>query len=155
MEHRPFTRADMGWLVSRHAELYAQEAGFGPDFADAVRAVADHIIARADPTEAAWIAWSGGVRQGSLFLTRSGKDARLRLFLLEPEARGQGHGRDLLQLAMRTARAAGFDAIHVSTYDRHVAACRLYAAAGFDETGQFPTRAHGQNMVERHFSRPL
>jgi len=155
MEHRPFTFADLEWLVARHADLYGREAGFGPAFAGDVRAVAEGFLARADPAEAAWIPWQDGMPQGSLFLVRDRDDARLKLVLLEPARRGQGHGRALLALAMRTARANGYPRIRVSTYDLHAAACRLYAAAGFAETARLPARAYGRSLVERRFSRPL
>ena len=81
--------------------------------------------------ERAWIAESDR-RLGCVFCVRLDEEtAKLRLFLLEPEARGRGLGRRLLETCLGFARDAGYRRMTLWTHESHRAACRLYAANGF------------------------
>ena len=149
---RPFRPADAGWVIDRHAQLYAREAGFDARFRAAVTEAMELILAGGDRT-AGWIAESpGGRRLGSVFCTiESAETARLRLFLLEPEARGQGAGRRMLEAAIAHARAAGASRLMLWTHESHRAACALYAARGFVLTEARPVRNYGRDLVEQRW----
>ncbi len=89
--HQP---GDIGWLVGRHGALYAAECGCDARFEALVAKVAGGFLETHDPTrEACWIAEVDGVRLGSVMLVRETDTlARLRLLILEPEARAAASG---------------------------------------------------------------
>jgi hypothetical protein len=62
---------DAGWLIMRHAELYAAEEGFDARFEPVVARILTAYMEGHDPAlERGWIARSGGRRLGSIFCVR-------------------------------------------------------------------------------------
>ncbi|TNF61270.1 MAG: N-acetyltransferase [Rhodobacteraceae bacterium] len=148
---RPFRPEDTDWLVERHGTLYAQNDGFDDSFAPLVRSILQAFSAGHDPAcEQGWIAEGEGRRLGSIFCVRhDATTAKLRLFLLEPEARGQGLGRRMLETCMEFARRAGYSGMTLWTHESHRAACALYRAAGWRLVASEPVRSFGQDLVEQ------
>lgn len=92
----------------------------------------------------------GGRPLGSIFCVRLDETtAKLRLFLLLPEARGKGLGRRLLTTCLTFAARAGYDRLTLWTHESHRAACALYARSGFALTDSRPVRSFGQDLVEQ------
>ncbi len=148
---------DAGWLIQRHAELYAREEGFDDTFEPLVAEILVRYLRERNPaTDRAWIAWRDGRRLGSIFCVRADDaTAKLRLFLVEPEARGSGLGKRLLAACISHARARGFARLTLWTHESHRAACALYAAHGFVLTGARPVRSFGVDLVEQSWELPL
>src|SRR5271169_3707663 len=76
---RPHRPGDMGWVVHRHAVLYAQEYHFDARFEALVAEVVAQFIRNFDPRrEHCWIAENEGKIVGSIFLVReSDRSAKL------------------------------------------------------------------------------
>ena len=153
---RPATEADFDWIVARHAERYARDEGFDDTFGPLVAGILVEFFACHDPErERGWIAETDR-RVGSIFCVRLDEEtAKLRLFLLEPEARGLGLGRRLLGTCTGFAKAAGYRRMTLWTHESHRAACRLYAVDGFLCVASRPVHSFGRDLVEQTWTRDL
>ena len=153
VELRDLAIGDAGWLIARHAEIYADEEGFDISFEALVAEVLAKFIRGRDPLrERAFIAWKDGRRVGSIFCVKLTDDiAKIRLFFLEPDMRGQGIGHELLDACMAYAREKGYRRMELWTHESHRAAGALYRSAGFTLVTSHPTRSFGQDVVEQEW----
>jgi len=139
-EHRP---GDMGWVVERHAANYFAEYGWGKGFEALVAGIVKEFLESFDPKrERCWIAERDGERVGSVFVVKDAKkgDARLRLLLVEPSARGTGLGRRLVEECIAFSRAKGYRKLVLWTHANLDAARAIYAKTGFKKLDK--TEAH-------------
>ncbi|MEM9580683.1 MAG: GNAT family N-acetyltransferase [Pseudomonadota bacterium] len=150
---RRYSPADHPWLVSQHQRLYAESEGFDDSFGPLVDDILSVFEAQHDPAcEAGWIACQGAQRLGSIFCVRhTDTTAKLRLFLLVPEARGQGLGQTLLDHCMSFAKAAGYADMTLWTHASHTAACALYARNGWRLSASKPVRSFGVDLIEQQW----
>jgi hypothetical protein len=122
---RPPTGGDLGWVLHRHATVYAAEFGWDATFEElCARIIAEYTTLRdAHPDRTAgWIAEVDGVPAGSVFCVPDGETtARLRLLLV----------------------------------DRLAAARMVYQAAGFALASEHLDDAFGQRMMSQTWSRSL
>jgi DNA-binding MarR family transcriptional regulator/ribosomal protein S18 acetylase RimI-like enzyme len=125
---------DLGWIVQRHAEVYAREYGWDPSFeAFVARIAADYLDGHQPARDSAWIAEVDGQRAGCVLCVRNDTEtAQLRVLLVEEWARGHGLGTRLVDECIRFARDCGYRKLVLWTNDILVAARRLYVAAGFE-----------------------
>jgi DNA-binding MarR family transcriptional regulator/GNAT superfamily N-acetyltransferase len=144
--HRP---GDIGWIVSRHGALYAQEYGWDISFEALAAEICAQFIRTFDASrEHCWIAEVNGEPIGSVFLVKaSGEVAKLRLLLVEKKARGLGVGRALTEQCIRFAREAGYTSITLWTQSILVAARGIYQRAGFSRVGTEPHHSFGVDLI--------
>jgi DNA-binding MarR family transcriptional regulator/predicted N-acetyltransferase YhbS len=145
---RPPEEGDLGWVVQRHGALYAREFGWDGTFeAYVVRIMAEYVDAPDDGRRAAWIADAGGRRVGCIVCMALDEEvAQLRLFLVEPSARGLGIGTRLVDECVRFARRAGYGRMTLWTYDVLSAARRVYQRAGFTLISEQPEVRFGHEL---------
>ena len=152
--HRP---GDMGWVVQRHGEIYHQEYGWNEEFEALVAEITAEFVRKLDVTrERCWIAEHDGRRVGCIFLVaKDATTAKLRLLLVDPDARGLGVGRKLVAECVRFARAAGYRKIVLWTQETLAAARHLYGEAGFVKTAREPHRSFGHDLIGETWEREL
>jgi DNA-binding MarR family transcriptional regulator/GNAT superfamily N-acetyltransferase len=141
---------DLGWIVQRHGALYAAEYGWDAGFEGLVARIVADFAQKHDPRlERVWIAELDGRPVGSVMCVRDDEPdtARLRLLLVEPEARGHGLGDRLVRTAVDFARDAGYRDMVLWTNDVLTAARRIYRRAGFTLVAEKPHRSYGADLV--------
>ena len=152
--HRP---GDLGWVVSRHGALYAQEYGWDIRFEALVARIAADFIERFDAArEACWIAERDGGNIGSVVLVKARDEAtqaiepgtaQLRLLLVEPSARGLGLGVALVDECERFARQVGYRRIRLWTNSLLLAARGIYQRAGYQLLASEAHHSFGDDLV--------
>jgi DNA-binding MarR family transcriptional regulator/N-acetylglutamate synthase-like GNAT family acetyltransferase len=147
---RPPEPGDLGWVVQRHGELYAEEYGWDASFERLVaKIVGEFAAADSGPANRCWIATLDGQRAGCVFLMPGGSPGvgKLRLLLVEPWARGHGLGGRLVTTCIAGAKEAGHQTLTLWTNDVLAAARRLYERAGFRLVKRERHRSFGKALV--------
>jgi len=148
---------DFGWIVRRHAELYAQEYGWTEPFEGlCAQIVADFANDYDKKRERCWIAEMDGEPVGCVFLVKdSTKVARVRLLLVDPKARGLGLGARLVDECVRFARRAGYKKVTLWTHSILSAARHVYQKAGFRLTGTEQHKSWGRPVTSEFYDLDL
>lgn len=154
--HQP---GDVGWVVQAHGELYFREHGWDERFEALVARVVAAFIDAFDPKrERCWIAERDGTRVGCIFLVKHPERegvAQLRLFLIDPSARGQGLGHRLVSECVSFARRAGYHTITLWTQDVLLAARHIYGKAGFKLVKEERHNSFGYDLNAQVWERSL
>jgi DNA-binding MarR family transcriptional regulator/N-acetylglutamate synthase-like GNAT family acetyltransferase len=140
---------DFGWIVSRNAELYAQEYGWTKPFEGlCAQIVADFVSNYDAERERCWIAEMNGENVGCVMLVKDSDEvARIRLLLVDPKARGLGLGQRLTDECVRFARERGYKKITLWTHSILSAARHCYEKAGFTLTSSEQRHTWGKDVV--------
>jgi DNA-binding MarR family transcriptional regulator/GNAT superfamily N-acetyltransferase len=148
---------DFGWIVKRHAELYADEYRWRPPFEGLCAQIVADFANKYDPKrERCWIAEIDGENVGSVMLVRdSAKVARIRLLLVDPKARGLGLGGRLTDECIRFARRAGYQKITLWTHSVLAAARHIYEKAGFRRVRTERHESWGRPVTSEHWDLDL
>jgi DNA-binding MarR family transcriptional regulator/N-acetylglutamate synthase-like GNAT family acetyltransferase len=146
---RPPRPGDLGWVVHRHGAVYAHEYGYDATFEALVAEIVAHFVQHYDATrERCWIAEQAGDIVGCVFLVKQSQTvAKLRLLLVEPQARGAGLGTRLVSECVRFARETGYRTLTLWTQSELLAARRLYTAAGFRVVRKVRNHSFGKDLV--------
>ncbi|MER5340225.1 MULTISPECIES: bifunctional helix-turn-helix transcriptional regulator/GNAT family N-acetyltransferase [Streptomyces] len=141
---------DLGWIVQRNAALYAAEYGWNADYEGLVaRIVADFAEDHDPHLERVWIAELDGRPVGCVMCVRDDAPgtARLRLLLVEPDARGLRIGDRLVEAVVDFARDGGYRDLVLWTNDVLSAARRIYQRHGFVLVAEKPHRSFGADLL--------
>jgi DNA-binding MarR family transcriptional regulator/N-acetylglutamate synthase-like GNAT family acetyltransferase len=148
---------DFGWIVTRHAQLYKQEYGWGAPFEGLCAQIVADFDNNFDPKcERCWIAELNGENVGCVMLVKDKPGvARLRLLLVDPKARGLGLGQRLVDECVKFACKAGYKTITLWTHSVLTAARHIYENAGFKLTGSEKRKSWGKDVVAEYWDLQL
>ena len=154
---RPHRPGDMGWVISAHGALYAGEYGWDMSYEALVaRITADFIDNFDAKRERCWIAEMDGERVGSVFVVRkTDAVAKLRLLIVDRQARGLGLGKRLVEECLRFAKGAGYSSMTLWTQSCLTAARGIYQRAGFRLVAEEPHHSFGVDLIGETWERDL
>lgn len=154
---RPHHIGDVAHVVARQSRLYADEFGWDGSYEALAAEIGGKFLQEFDPsTEGCWIAERDGKVIGSVFVVDAGQGvAQLRLLYVEPDARGLGVGKLLVDQVVRFARDKRYTKIRLWTQANLVAARKLYAAAGFTLTESKPHYSFGKDLIGEYWELKL
>jgi N-acetylglutamate synthase-like GNAT family acetyltransferase len=148
---------DIGFLIYLHGILYAKEYGWDYTFEGYVaESLTKSIPSFDDSTARLWIAEIEGKIIGSIgIVPDSNSEAQLRWFLVHPDHRGRGLGRELLNQALQFSRNRGFKSVFLWTVSDLKIAAHLYERAGFRKTEEKTRQIWGKTITEERYQLSL
>ncbi|QCX76724.1 N-acetylglutamate synthase [Streptomyces sp. YIM 121038] len=149
---------ELGWIVQRNGAVYASEFGWNADYEGLVaRIVADFAQDHDPHVERVWIAELDGRPVGCVMCVRDEVPgvARLRLLLVEPDARGLGVGGRLVRAVVAFARSVGYREVVLWTNDVLASARGIYERHGFVLVAEKAHRSFGVDLVGQDWRLPL
>lgn len=142
---------DLGYIAYRHGFLYSREYALDPIFESYVL---ESLLPYARNPQGGnlWVAECEGRIAGFIaIIDISSETGQLRWFLIEPEFRGIGLGRRLMDCAMDYCRKKKFRQVFLWTFHGLDAACHLYERHGFVLTEHAPNDTWKQGLVEERW----
>lgn len=144
---------DIGYIIYLHGTLYAQEYALDRTFEGDVAIRMGEFAKTYDPRKDYFaVAELDGKIVGSIVINGlSDENALLRWFLVHPDARGRGLGRQLIDSAIAFCRERGFKKIGLWTISELKAAAHLYRQAGFVVTREETHEIWGATRTEQEY----
>ena len=147
------TPGDLGYVIYRHGKLYGEEYNYGISFETYVGMGMYEFYQNYDPErDRVWICEHADRMVGFVLLMhRDNNTAQLRYFYLEPEYRGIGLGKKLMQLYMEFLIEKGYQASYLWTTNELHAAASLYKKHGFQLTEEKQSANFGKPLNEQRY----
>ena len=144
---------DLGYVIFRHGVLYSKEYNYGVSFETYVAAGLYEFYKSYDSKkDRAWICGHENKIVGFLLLMhRENNAAQLRYFYLEPEYRGIGLGKKLMQLYTNFLKEKKYASSFLWTTKELYAAASLYKKFGFTLTEEVDSTAFGKPVKEQRY----
>ncbi|MCK6074536.1 GNAT family N-acetyltransferase [Paenibacillus silvae] len=154
---RSFIQKDLQYVIEAHIRIYRDEYNYDDSFAVFISDAVQTFAHTGDFTrEMLWIVELNHRPYGSIGLTRvNDSTAQLRWFLLEPEARGAGWGRRLIEHVIAYATQRGYRSILLWTNQSLLDARKLYELYGFEIKEIRTQLLSGQELTEERWELDL
>jgi GNAT superfamily N-acetyltransferase len=150
----------LGRMIALQVEVYNPIFGVGQAFEISRANDMAKFLSEYEPQrDGFFLALLDGEIVGSIVIDGREQDERgpeLRWFALEPKARGYGIGKRLLQRALESCQAKGYERVHLITSPKLETALHLYKQAGFQQVLAFVDEATHTPLLafELHLSKP-
>jgi DNA-binding MarR family transcriptional regulator/ribosomal protein S18 acetylase RimI-like enzyme len=144
---------DIGYVTYLHGRIYKDENNFGPGFEAYVAKGLAEFQQQYDPSlDRVWICEHHDRIVGFLLLMHRPQDAaQLRYFILEPEYRGIGLGKKLMDLYMEFLKDKGYRSSYLWTTHEQETAIALYKRLGYVLTEEVSSDTFGKALVEQKY----
>jgi peptidyl-dipeptidase Dcp len=148
---------DLAYVVYSQAKLYSNEYDYGIPFESYALAGMHEFYENYNPAmDRVWVCKDGDKIIGFLLLMhRENNAAQLRYFYIEPEYRGIGLGKKMLQLYMDFLTEKGYRSSYLWTTHELDSAISLYKRHGFTLTQQKQSMAFGKLLNEQRYDLSL
>lgn len=148
---RTYQPGDSGYIAYRHGVLYAQEHGFDQVFE---KYVLQSLAAYLETPTAGqiFVAECCGTIVGFIGIVKvSNTTAQLRWFLIEPEFRGAGVGRKLVESVLEYCRQQNCNHVFLWTFKGLDTARHLYEKFGFTLTEEKENNTWKNQLIEQRW----
>ncbi|TVX94401.1 GNAT family N-acetyltransferase [Paenibacillus agilis] len=154
---RAFRDQDKDYVIEAHGRIYKEEYQFDHTFAAYINDSVHDFVSQANrEKEYIWIAEVDGNPKGMIGIARVDNDtARLRWFLVEPDARAQGLGKQLMKQAVTFSEQQQYKRIILWTHSDLFQARKLYARYGFRPVETTSKQLSGQELIEEKWELDL
>jgi peptidyl-dipeptidase Dcp len=143
---------DIGYVTYLHGVLYKREYNYGIQFEGYVAKGLCEFYEQYNPERnRIWACEHNDRMIGFLLLMARGEAAQLRYFLIEPQYRGLGLGRKLLNLYMSFLRECGYKESYLWTTHELTTAAFLYKQFGFQLTDEKESASFGKPLREQRY----
>jgi N-acetylglutamate synthase-like GNAT family acetyltransferase len=144
---------DIGYLIHLHGVLYAKEYGYDQTFeAYVAGGLAEFVKSFSFDRDRIWLAETNGQIIGSIAIVGHSKaDVQLRWFLVHPDYRGLGIGKELLKDAIQFCRERKFKSVFLWTTSELMEAAHLYTNFGFSKTEEKTHKIWGKKLTEERY----
>ena len=141
--------SDMTWVIQQHGRFYKNKYGFDESFEAATAQICADFLNHYDPQkERCWIAEIKGEQVGSIFCIKASEEiAKLRLLLVDTEARGLGLGTCLVEECIQFAKYAGYKKLTLWTAHILLAARHIYQKKGFKRVSEETQTLFGHDLI--------
>ncbi|TDW95818.1 bifunctional helix-turn-helix transcriptional regulator/GNAT family N-acetyltransferase [Dinghuibacter silviterrae] len=148
---------DIGYVTHLHGRIYKDECNYGPGFEAYVAKGLAEFYQQYDPSlDRVWICEHRDRIVGFLLVMhRPENAAQLRYFILEPEYRGLGLGKKLMDLYMAFIKEKGYSSSYLWTTNEQETAIALYKRLGFVLTEEVPSNTFGKALTEQKYELSL
>lgn len=148
---------DVGYLIYLHGHLYARESGYNLEFEAYVCKTFYEFLPTYNPAkDRIFLAIADNQIIGSVAILGSSRHlAQLRWFIIHPDYRGRGLGKQLLEQAMDFCREKHYQKVYLMTTSMQETAIALYKKAGFRKTGEKYLQLWGQQLYEQRYDMDL
>lgn len=151
LEIRNFNSEDINYIIDRQLSLYESERKFTSEtwknyLIDGVQSVLKKFDEKKD---CIFILDSNKIPSGCIAVThKEENEAQLRYFFIEPELRGIGAGKILLNKAINYCKEKKYSKVFLWTVSAQETARRMYKSAGFELTETHQDESWGTPVVE-------
>jgi peptidyl-dipeptidase Dcp len=143
---------DIGYIIFLHGALYGREYNYGIQFETYVAKGLCEFYEKYEPKRnRVWICEHKNRIIGFLLLMDRGKSAQLRYFLIEPEYRGIGLGKKLINMYMDFLHECGYRESYLWTTHELSTAALLYKRLGFQLTEEKESTSFGKPLWEQRY----
>ncbi len=144
---------DLGIVVERHMNFYKTQYNLDETFESYLfEGIARFLKNRENGLGQAWVVVHGDMIVGSIAIDHAEeKVAQLRWFLIDPEFRGMGMGRRLMEEALEFCRMNLYHRIFLWTFSELRNARHLYEMYGFSPTEEAKHVVWGREITEERW----
>lgn len=148
---------DIGYLIYLHGTLYTKEYKYDQSFEVYVaHGLVEFVHAYNPYRDRIWLAEINDQIVGSVAIVRTSKiEAQLRWFLVHPDYRGLGIGKNLILEAINFCKERKYKNVFLWTTSELTAASHLYSQAGFRKKEVKSHNIWGKFVTEERYDLPV
>lgn len=151
-----FRKEHIDGVVRLHREIYEKEYGYGEGFIDYVREGLIEFFEGYNPKrDRVWICSDEEKMTGFMLGMDRGESNQLRYFVIDPEYRGLGLGKWLMDEYVEWVKDMNYESSYLWTTSELKTAASLYSRSGFILTEETESERFGKRVTEQRYELKL